>query len=74
MYKQRSRALEAADARLRESADPGWIPVREILALEIGNLKRAGLVDVESLAQKAFRPCGWSKNLKMLGTGACLLR
>ena len=63
------QALEAADARLRESADPGWIPVREILALEIGNLKRAGLVDVESLALKLSGLAGGVKNLKMLGTG-----
>ena len=62
-------ALEMADARLRDSADSIWIPVREILALEIASLKAVEEVDVESLALKLSGLTGGVKNLKLLGTG-----
>ena len=61
-------ALETADARLRDSADPNWIPVREMLAQEIISLKGVGLADLEGLALQLSGLAAGVKNLKLLGT------
>jgi uroporphyrin-III C-methyltransferase len=45
-------ALEAADARLHELSDPGYLAVREALAAEIGQLKAVPAVDTGGLALK----------------------
>jgi uroporphyrin-3 C-methyltransferase len=62
------QALQEADARLRDSGDPSWIPVREILALEISSLRSAGLADIEGLALQLAGLAGGIEKLKMLGT------
>ena len=62
------RALQTADARLRDSADPSWIPVREILALEIDSLKGVGSADIEGLALKLSALAAGVKNLRLRGT------
>lgn len=61
-------ALETADTRLRDSADPSWIPVREMLALEINSLKGVGLADIEGLALQLSGLAAGVKELKLLGT------
>lgn len=45
-------ALEAADARLHDLSDPGYLAVREALAAEIGQLKAVPAVDAGGLALK----------------------
>jgi len=60
-------ALQAADSRLRDSNDPVWIPVREILALEINSLKGIALIDIEGQALRLSGLAGGVKTLKLLG-------
>ncbi|HHH39494.1 MAG TPA: hypothetical protein ENK50_07965 [Sedimenticola sp.] len=45
-------ALQAADARLRDSGDPGWIGVRELLASEIDSLKGVKLPDLSGISAR----------------------
>jgi len=61
-------ALETADSRLRDTSDPGWISVREILALEISNLKGVAQADIGGLALKLSGLAAGVKDLKLLGT------
>ncbi|WP_435684803.1 uroporphyrinogen-III C-methyltransferase [Sedimenticola selenatireducens] len=61
------RALEAADGRLRDSGDPGWIEVRELLAKEIATLKGVGQLDRVGLAARLNGLKEQVKALKMLG-------
>ncbi|MCB1751919.1 MAG: uroporphyrinogen-III C-methyltransferase [Gammaproteobacteria bacterium] len=68
------KALETADERLREGADPRWIPIRELLASEIGSLKQVSPTDIEDLAVKLSGLAGAVKNLKLLGTDPVVSR
>jgi len=43
-------ALEAADERLRDTGDPGWIPIREAIASELAALRAVDLPDLPGLA------------------------
>jgi len=61
------RALEAADGRLRDSGDPGWIEVRELLAKEIATLKGVGQLDRVGLAARLNGLKDQVKALKMVG-------
>lgn len=45
-------ALKAADERLRDSADPIWGPVREVLAQDIARLEGLGQVDYQGLSAR----------------------
>lgn len=45
-------ALKAADERLRDSADPIWGPVREVLAKDIAKLESLGQVDYQGLSAR----------------------
>ncbi|WP_428623206.1 uroporphyrinogen-III C-methyltransferase [Sedimenticola sp.] len=61
------RALQAADGRLRDSGDPGWIEVRERLAEEISTLKGVGRLDRVGVAARLSSLQGQVKSLKMVG-------
>lgn len=61
-------ALETADTRLRDSADPSWIPVREVLAQEIDSLRGAALADIEGLTLKLSGLANGVNELKLSGT------
>lgn len=63
------RALQAADGRLRDSGDPGWIEVREQLAAEIATLKGVAQPDRVGLAARLSGLKDQVKGLKMLGLG-----
>jgi uroporphyrin-3 C-methyltransferase len=45
-------ALKAADERLRDSADPIWGPVREVLAQDIAKVDGLGQVDYQGLSAR----------------------
>lgn len=45
-------ALQAADERLRDSADPIWGPVREVLAQDMARLDGLGQVDYQGLSAR----------------------
>lgn len=61
-------ALQAADDRLRDTGDPSWVGVREILAAEIARLKGAGRVDLAGLSARLAGLGEEVKALKLLGT------
>lgn len=61
------RALEAADGRLRDSGDPGWIEVRELLAKEIATLKGVGELDRVGLSARLNGLKDQIKALKLVG-------
>jgi uroporphyrin-III C-methyltransferase len=63
-------ALTAADERLRDSGDPLWVPVRNMLAEEIAVLKAVKPVDYNGLSAKLF---GLSKQVKKLKVRDSLL-
>jgi uroporphyrin-3 C-methyltransferase len=63
------QALQAADGRLRDSGDPGWIEVREQLAAEIATLKGVARPDRVGLAARLSGLKEQIKDLKMLGLG-----
>ena len=62
------RALESADARLRDSGYPGWVQVRELLALEISQLKGIELADIEGVALQLSSLAAGVNQLKLLGS------
>ncbi|MCB1762031.1 MAG: uroporphyrinogen-III C-methyltransferase [Gammaproteobacteria bacterium] len=62
------RALESADARLRDSGYPGWVQVRELLALEISQLKGIELADIEGVALQLSILAAGVNQLKLLGS------
>jgi uroporphyrin-3 C-methyltransferase len=62
------KALQAADARLRESGDPGWIDVRNEIASEITTLKGIGQVDRAGLAARLSGMAAEVQKLKVLGS------
>ena len=45
-------ALQSADSRLRETGDPGWIKVRELIAAEIGSLEAVEPMDWAGLSSR----------------------
>jgi uroporphyrin-3 C-methyltransferase len=45
------QALKSADRRLRETGDPRWMPVRDLLAADLARLSEAGLPDLDALAK-----------------------
>jgi len=61
-------ALQAADDRLRDTGDPSWVGVREILAAEIARLKGVGKVDLAGLSARLDGLGEQVKVLKLLGT------
>lgn len=61
------RALEAADGRLRDSGDPGWIEVRGVLAKEIATLKGVGQLDRVGLSARLNGLKEQVQTLKMVG-------
>lgn len=61
-------ALETADTRLRDSGDPSWIPVREVLAQEIASLRGTALADIEGLTLKLAGLANGVNELKLRGT------
>ncbi|AKH21055.1 uroporphyrinogen-III C-methyltransferase [Sedimenticola thiotaurini] len=61
------RALEAADGRLRDSGDPGWIEVREQLAKEIATLKTVGQLDRVGLSARLNGLKDQIQALKLVG-------
>jgi len=61
-------ALQAADDRLRDTGDPSWVGVREILAAEIARLKGAGRVDLAGLSARLAGLGEAVRALKLLGT------
>lgn len=63
-------ALQAADARLRDSGDPGWIGVRELLATEISHLKGVQLPDLAGLSAQLTGLAQQVDLLVMPGSGA----
>ena len=62
------KALEAADARLRDTGDPGWISVRETIADEISRLKGVGRLDRAGLSSKLTGMAKQVNSLKVFGT------
>jgi len=46
------KALEAAEGRLRDTGDPGWIGVREIIAAEIARLEGIDALDRADLSNR----------------------
>ncbi|PLY12954.1 MAG: HemX protein [Sedimenticola sp.] len=62
------KALEAADARLRDSGDPGWIGVRESIAAEIAKIKAVGSLDRAGLSAKLIGMAKQVDGLKVFGT------
>jgi uroporphyrin-3 C-methyltransferase len=63
------RALQAADGRLRDSGDPGWIEVRGLLAEEIATLKGVEQLDRVGLSARLSGLKGQVAALKMVGLG-----
>lgn len=61
-------ALEAADQRLRDSGDPGWIGVRKQLADEITALKAVPQVDRVGLSARFTGLSKQVADLQVLGT------
>ncbi len=61
------RALQAADGRLRDSGDPGWIQVRELLAGEIAALKGVDQLDRVGLSARLSGLEKQVEGLKMVG-------
>ncbi len=61
------KALEAADGRLRDTGDPGWIGVRELIASEIAALKGLGQLDRAGLSARLASMAEQVKGLKMEG-------
>lgn len=61
------RALEAADGRLRDSGDPGWIQVREQLGKEIASLKAVGQLDQVGLSARLNGLKDQIQALKLVG-------
>jgi len=61
------KALQAADNRLRDTGDPGWIGVREQLAAEISELKGIGQVDRAGLAAQLTAMGEQVQKLKIVG-------
>lgn len=61
------RALQAADGRLRDSGDPGWIEVRELLGAEIATLKGVERPDLVGLSSRLSGLRGQVAGLKMVG-------
>ncbi|MCG8426032.1 MAG: uroporphyrinogen-III C-methyltransferase [Chromatiales bacterium] len=62
------KALEEADARLRDSGDPGWIKVRETIASEIARVKAVGVLDRPGLSAKLIGMAEQVPSLKVTGT------
>ena len=61
-------ALQAADARLRDTGDPSWVGVREILAAEIARLKGVGRLDLAGLSARLSGLAAQVESLKLAGT------
>lgn len=61
------KALQSADARLRDTGDPGWIRVREILASEIAELEAVKPLDLAGLSARLSGLAGQVSDLKMVG-------
>ena len=61
------RALEAADARLRDTGDPAWIGIREKLAVEIAALKAVPPVDKAGLSARLGGLAEQVYGLKLVG-------
>lgn len=60
-------ALQGADARLRDTGDPGWTRVREILAQEIAELEAVKPLDLTGLSARLSGLAGQVGDLKMVG-------
>ncbi|MEO5343996.1 MAG: uroporphyrinogen-III C-methyltransferase [Gammaproteobacteria bacterium SHHR-1] len=63
-------ALQAADERLRDTADPLWTPVREVLAQDIARLKGLAPLDYAGLSA---RLAGLAKQVEQLPVKTALL-
>ncbi|MCW8907828.1 MAG: uroporphyrinogen-III C-methyltransferase [Sedimenticola sp.] len=61
------RALQGADARLRDTGDPGWTRVREVLASEIAELEAVKPLDLTGLSARLSGLAGQVGELKMVG-------
>lgn len=61
------KALQSADARLRDTGDPGWIRVREILASEIAELEAFKPLDLAGLSARLSGLARQVTDLKMVG-------
>ena len=62
------KALQAADQRLRDTGDPGFIGIRELLATEIAHLKGIEAVDRVGLSARIEAVEGEVTLLKLAGT------
>ena len=61
-------ALQGADLRLRELADPGYLPVRDLLAGEMVQLQSVQLPDLAGLVLTLDNLAGQVDRLKMKGS------
>ncbi len=61
-------ALRAADARLRDTGDPSWVGVREILAAEIARLEGVERPDLAGLSARLSGLASQVDSLKLPGT------
>ncbi|OOZ36578.1 uroporphyrinogen-III C-methyltransferase [Solemya velesiana gill symbiont] len=62
------KALQAADARLRDSGDPGWSNVRQTLAEEIAALQGIAQLDRTGLSARLSAMVKRINSLKIIGT------
>jgi len=67
-------ALKAADERLGATGDPGWSPVRDILAREITQLTALPKVDLTGISAELAALSSQVENLPLLDEGVVPLR
>jgi uroporphyrin-3 C-methyltransferase len=61
-------ALQSADSRLKETGDPGWIHVRELIAAEIGSLEAVEPMDWAGLSSRLSGLAEQVDSLRFKGT------
>ncbi len=61
-------ALQSADSRLKETGDPGWINVRELIAAEIGSLEAVEPMDWAGLSSRLSGLAEQVESLRFKGT------
>ncbi|KRT57971.1 uroporphyrinogen-III C-methyltransferase [endosymbiont of Ridgeia piscesae] len=72
--KSAAAALQAADTRLRDTLDPGWNGVRDILAQEISTLQSTPLLDLSGLSSRINGLIEQVDGLRLLDEGGVVLR
>ncbi len=61
-------ALQSADSRLRETGDPGWINIREMIAAEISSLEAVEPMDWAGLSSRLSGLAEQVESLRFKGT------